>query len=193
MAEKNNPTWKKSFGDGMSRLWRTEGRRVWQRLEKGLISKYEKSLVAADQDLCDATLEKMVEARGGPGGLKHIEWNFGRPGDPPCKGKGGGKRKSRRKGMDAEEEIEDIGWATLSHCIKQDRNATWAEIVARYSILRREPFLETALLLRDLQQTEGLFYFDDTTSEPIKWSPSTAYRKRVNIEEDWAAIMQANP
>lgn len=169
-----SPTWKASFKDGMSRLWRTEGRKVWERMERGLISKYEKSLVAADQDLCEATLEKMVEARGGPEGLKKIDWHWGGPDSDP------------------KDDSSDIGWATLSYCIKQDRNATWAEIVARYALLRRLPFLEVALGLRELQAKDGLCYFDDTTQEPIKWSPSSAYNRRVNLADDWAAIAQDN-
>lgn len=163
------PTWKAAFSGSLSRLWRTEGKLSWERLGDGLISPYERSLVAADQNLCDSTVQRMVEARNGET-KREIKWHFGEP--------EAGKRNSN----------DDIGWAALSYCIKQDRNATWAEIVARYALLRRIPYIDAALCLKQIHKEQGLFYFDDVTSAPVKWTPRPAYRERVNLQNDWDVL-----
>lgn len=172
--ERTVPTWGTSFRGGVSTLWRTGGRAVWERLGDSLMDPLERSIVAADPDLADSTLKKMVEIRGGKERLAVCNFHFDNPAPD-----------------DTTDRANDIGYPALSYCIKQDRNATWAEVVARYSLLRRIPFLETALALRDLWRREGSFvYFDSITHVPVRWSPRMASLPRVDIDKEWAALEQ---
>lgn len=175
MAKKKRtpPSWVSAYKDDTSRLWRTEGRSVWNRLGNGLISPIEKSMVAADPDLANETIAKMVAERGGQEALQEIEFFFNNPAPG-----------------DKVDRADDIGYPVLSFCIKQDRNATWADIVARYCLVRRTPFLETAIFLRTLHKTKGLFYFDNKSLKPIRWTPRVSKRKTVRIEDEWAQLLE---
>lgn len=172
MPKARTPTWGKTFDSDTSKLWRTKGRAVWERLGKAIISPAEKSLVAADPDLCQSTIEKMIAVRGGEEKLKTTKFFFSDPSPE-----------------DTEDRNDDIGYPTLSLCIKQDRNATWAEIVTRYAILRRAPFLETAIVLKKLAENGQLIYFDDGSKLPISWTPRPRrMTPEITIDDEWDAL-----
>lgn len=177
MARTRTPPWGKSFDSDTSKLWRTKGRTVWERLGKALISPAEKSLVAADPDLCQSTMDKMIALRGGMDQINPIKFFFSDPSPE-----------------DASDRNDDIGYPTLSLCIKQDRNATWAEVVARYSILRRVPFLETAIALKELEKNGQLIYFDDGSKLPISWSPRSRHTtNEATVDDEWDTLESLQP
>lgn len=167
MAEKLK--WKEVFQGGTKYLWRSHGRSVWERLGPEILSPLEKTIVSADPDLRESSLQKMIEFRGGPEKLQTLNFFFEEINDKAT----------------SDAEIQDVGFATLSYCIKQDRNANWAEIIGRYAMIRRLPFLEVALYLKQLEKQGKLFYFDDNTSEPIRWTPKVANPQIVNLESEW--------
>ena len=53
----------------------------------------------------------------------------------------------------------DIGLTVVSMCIGENPRATLAELVARYSLTRGIPFLETAIALIQLKREHGLYIY----------------------------------
>lgn len=72
----------------------------------------------------------------------------------------------------------DIGFAHLSQCIKENLKQPVAELVARYSIERRIPFLLGAIYILALMETQPLYYFENRINygvRRIRWKPISAY------------------
>ena len=116
-------------------------------LSDSILSKEGKKIVAKDPNLSDDTLKKLLALQGG--NLKDVQFNFGLPNWG---------------------EANDAGCALLSCCIKDNYNSTWAELVGRYADMRRKPFLEIALGLKQYHAQYGLAYYNNS-HELVPWEP----------------------
>lgn len=146
------------FKKGFANKW-LEGPDTWMKLGDGVLSKQGKELVSEDPDLSKETLHRLSL-------LQHCELA-----DIPFT-------------FDIDKDNQtgnDIGLALLSSCIKDNPTATWAEITARYSAIRRYPFLETAIALKALAKEEGLFYYAEGTKIPTPWHPRKCRFELRNI------------
>lgn len=174
---------------GVTDQRRLRGKELWEKLDDRILSKEGKALVTADPNLTPVTLNRLFQLQGGK--LTDICTFFGEA--PPASEEGEKEPKTARE---AKLEKSDVGLAMLSCCIKDNLDATWAEICARYAATRRLPFLEIAIKLKELDKTHELRYYDDESKEPVIWHPKRASGPRrdlalkrvTNISDDWDEI-----
>lgn len=159
------------------------GKETWECLHDNLLSQEGKEIVSSDPNLSPPTLNKLYKLQGGQ--LQEVPTYFG-PETP----------EGDFEPVEDEKKDTDVGLAVLSAIIKMAPYATWAEFVARYAAIRRMPFLEIAVLLKDLDRKSGLHYYDEETGNPILWRPTMAstnrrdvqLQKTVPIADEWDEI-----
>lgn len=77
-----------------------------------------------------------------------------------------------------------LGYAHVAQCISENFDQTKADLIARYSIDRRIPFVVGALLIDTLMQTEPLYYFKYHPGSGYKrvlWEPKKIYIKPQTV------------
>lgn len=165
------------------------GEEVWSELGDEMLSEEGKKLVAADPDLSEITLRRLLLLQG-----YTTQENFRN-----TFAKLSQDEESDDRIFEANERAQDVSFALLSLCIKDDLSATWAEIVARYAAIRRTPFLETALALKALVASQGsFFYYADNGDQIIPWTPRKAPVKRgsmdrnTDLESEWGLLASKN-
>lgn len=128
------------------------GPNSWLNLPNSLLSSKGKSLVTADPDLGDETLQMLRDLEKTPY-EKYCPFYFS-----------------------DEEKSSDIGMATLSMCIQENQYATMAELVARYADLRNVPYAHVAIYLSEVRKKTGFIMFvrkrTDNTFQAVPWSPT---------------------
>lgn len=157
------------YTQGKGTEWLT-GESTWTSLGEEILSNRGKMIVSEDPDLTIDTIRRLLMLQNGD--LFDVPFSFGNPDD--------------------DESEENIGLALLSSCIKDNKDATWAEIVARYAAIRRCPFLETAIALKRLEkESGGLFYYETGTKMKTKWWPKRARMlssdigKKADLDSEW--------
>lgn len=116
-------------------------------LSPNILSDAGKKIVEKDPNLSEDTLKKLLALQGGC--LCDVPFHFG------LQGWG---------------ENNDAGCALLSSCIKDNFQSTWAELVGRYADMRRRPFLEIAIGLKQYDHEYGLAYYNED-HELVPWKP----------------------
>lgn len=137
----------------MARISKDEsmaGANVWMKLRADLLSKEGKEIVSADPDLSEETIRALLALL--PEDRPKYEFYF------------------------YDDDEFDTGLTLVSSCIKDNLDASMAELVARYADMRRVPFAIAAEALNKLRKTKGLTYFkkiDDTRYTKVKWEPKS--------------------
>lgn len=72
---------------------------------------------------------------------------------------------------------EGIALAHLSQCIRENRRQCYAELCGRFAEEKKIPFILSAIYIKALENTRGLFYFDNSPRgfRRVRWSPISAY------------------
>lgn len=107
------------------------GPATWLALPTEILSDIGKVIVSADPNLNDETISALVNSLTRD--LKEVNFYFG-----------------------VENPDDDVGLTLLSTCINDNRKATYAELIARYSRVAKTPFIETAIAVKNLQTLRGL-------------------------------------
>lgn len=173
------------YKNGKQNQW-LDGEEVWTELGEEMLSTEGKKLVAADPDLSEITLRRLALLQGYtfqdvPNPFAAIE------------------EDADEDTFEKHERAQDVSFALLSLCIKDDLSANWAEIVARYAAIRRTPFLETAMALKEMFEENGsFFYYVGSGSQTIPWSPRKAPAKRgtmdrdTDLDSEWGLLASKN-
>lgn len=129
-----------------------DARPLWLQLPVRLLNERGKRVVSADPDLRKETMEALMRVHP-PKGC--YEFYFGN--------------------HDFE---SDVGATGLAMCIADNPLANMAELVARYAVMRKIPFTDTALAVLEQYHTYGLFYYvrKNFRNYPVKrkWFPNEA-------------------
>lgn len=131
---------------------------TWNELGDDLLSKEGKRIVSEDPDLKEETIQRLRET-------EH-------------------PKKNKRVFYFNEANGRNIGLAALSMCIKANPYACMGELVARYSAMRKIPYIYTAEALNDLRkENDGFTVFTKTHHSKLVqanlWRPSVVNVKRV--------------
>lgn len=156
-AETDGVAKKKKRLGSRERTYKLLGTNAYLSLSNAILSKKGKEIVRKDPNLSEFTLMKLLELQKGV--LKEVRFYFGEPGYG---------------------EMQDVGCALLSTCIKDNPQSTWAEIVGRYADMRRCPFLEIAFGLKKFHEEYGMGYYN----KEKRWIPWTPVIVRNDDEEE---------
>lgn len=169
-VNKNN-----AFMTSPSTYWEKRGAALWNSLSNEILNKEGKEIVSVDPSLSIATLKKLIETCNRPLELEKYDCMFGDSDNP--------------------EDFSDIGSTLLSSCIRDNLSATRAELVARFASIIGIPFIETAIMIMEREQSpDGLFLYDLSTGERIRWTPKEpsphkiypkSFAQKTDITNEW--------